>query len=95
MQILLVSIGSLGDTLPFLALARKLRDHGGDVLLMANGHYRSMIESEGIPFLETLTSRQYTDYAKLQANAAVRESLRATGEMLLSQVDKEIGRAHV
>jgi UDP:flavonoid glycosyltransferase YjiC (YdhE family) len=50
-KILLVTIGSLGDLYPFLALAKALRDLGLQPVLASAAMYRERVEAEGIGFL--------------------------------------------
>lgn len=88
MQVLLVSLGSMGDTWPFLALGKALQTRGHQVVLMANGFYRAQIEAEGLPFVENLSAEEFADYARRQSNWGFRESLDATAGLVLGQVRK-------
>jgi UDP:flavonoid glycosyltransferase YjiC (YdhE family) len=47
---LLMTIGSLGDFIPFLALADRLRQRGHRVVLASNAGYAGMAQALGIPF---------------------------------------------
>jgi UDP:flavonoid glycosyltransferase YjiC (YdhE family) len=47
---LLMTIGSLGDFMPFLALADRLRQRGHRVVLASNAGYAGMAQALGIPF---------------------------------------------
>lgn len=57
MRVLLVSIGSLGDTLPSIAWAKELESRGHEVILGVNGYYRSLLEREDVRY-ESLWSRE-------------------------------------
>lgn len=88
MQALLISLGSMGDTLPFVALAQALLARGHRATLMANGHYRAYIEDRGVPFVEGLTAAEFQEYARIQTDWTFRQSLEATGQLLLGQLRK-------
>lgn len=88
MQVLLISLGSMGDTLPFVALGQALLARGHRVTLMANGHYQTYIEGQGVPFVEGLTAAEFQEYARIQVDWTFRQSLEATGQMLLGQLRK-------
>ena len=90
MQVLLVSLGSMGDTWPFLALGKALQARGHQATLMANGYYRQQIEAEDLPFIEGLTADEFAVYAQRQTNWGLRESLQATAELMLGQVRKTL-----
>lgn len=58
MKILIAAAGSLGDTLPFVALGRALRERGHEVRLFANPFYEAF--AGGLPFTAVGT-RQETE----------------------------------
>lgn len=59
MKYIILSLGTLGDTLPFLAIAKGLKARGHDVLVLANGYYRDLIEREGLECKEIISSRLF------------------------------------
>ena len=59
MHHLLVTLGSHGDTHPFLAIGAKLRARGHRVTLAANGHFESLVRAEGLEFIELGTAEEY------------------------------------
>jgi rhamnosyltransferase subunit B len=44
------TFGSAGDVFPMLGLALALRDHGHEIVFATNDHFRTLIESHGLPF---------------------------------------------
>ncbi len=88
MQVLLISLGSMGDTLPFVALGQALLARGHAVSLMANGQYQAYIQEQGVPFVEGLTAAEFQEYARIQVDWTFRQSLEATGKLLLGQLRK-------
>ena len=44
MQILLASVGTIGDTLPFVGVGRELRGRGHQVALLGSGAFREQVE---------------------------------------------------
>lgn len=59
MHAYLISMGSLGDTLPFIYLGERLASRGHDVTLLANEHYRGLIEQRGLGFHSILSEDRY------------------------------------
>ena len=61
MHHLLVTIGSHGDTHPFVGLGVRLKKRGHRVTVAANGAFREMIERAGLAFEELGTAEQYRE----------------------------------
>ena len=57
MRVLLVSIGSLGDTLPFIAWAKELESRGHEAILGVNGYYQNILDRENVQY-ELLWSKE-------------------------------------
>jgi rhamnosyltransferase subunit B len=66
MRALLFPVGSAGDVHPFLAIGRRLRDRGHDVILCANAHHAPLAERAGLAFVETEPADVHTE---LERNA--------------------------
>ncbi len=49
-RIAIATIGTLGDVLPYIALARALKKHGFDVVLGASSDFEGLIESYNVEF---------------------------------------------
>src|SRR5260221_6602373 len=80
MMFLLMTLGSLGDFMPFLALAERLRHKGHRAVLASNAGYAGMAQAMGIEFAaiwqrtdQSLDSLIAQDPA--QAWAVVREQM--------------------
>lgn len=72
MRVLVCSLGTLGDALPFLALAKALQSRGHDVTLLGNGYYRDFVEREGLKQVNLISRRTFATYladASLWADA--------------------------
>ena len=86
MHCLIISIGSMGDTFPFISLGKAMRARGHEVTLVANGHFREQVEKAGLNFLETLSSAQYQDFLQAQNQRRQLDALRHMADDLLSQL---------
>jgi rhamnosyltransferase subunit B len=56
MRVLIVTLGSLGDLLPFLAIGKALRARGHDVCVGAGSRHEPQIRHAGLGFAEVLAS---------------------------------------
>jgi rhamnosyltransferase subunit B len=59
MHALLLSIGSTGDVLPFIAVGRALRERGHDVTVAANPHFAPLIARAGLSFAAVGDADEY------------------------------------
>ena len=75
MHALLVTMGSMGNTLPFIALGQTLR--GQRVTLVANGHFRPEIERAGLEFVESSSAEDYLEFVRRQAEVEAGRSTAA------------------
>jgi rhamnosyltransferase subunit B len=64
MRFILSSIGSMGDVLPFVEVARTLRQRGHETILLANGHFQPLAAKNGIEFHALGTSEEYLKLAQ-------------------------------
>lgn len=58
MQVLLATVGTIGDTLPFVWLGRELSRRGHDVTLLGNGAHRNLIEAADLGFVEIISAAE-------------------------------------
>jgi rhamnosyltransferase subunit B len=59
MHVVLSSLGSAGDVLPFVALGRALRERGHEVVLLANERFRNIVDGAGLDFSPLGTRELY------------------------------------
>lgn len=59
MKILISTVGSHGDVLPFIALANEFIKKGCEVVFYANPFFKSLISNEQIKFVEIGTIKEY------------------------------------
>ncbi len=59
MQVLMLTIGSAGDMLPFVGLGAELRRRGHRVTLAGNGHFREYADQESLKFIDFVTAEEY------------------------------------
>jgi rhamnosyltransferase subunit B len=59
MHHLLVTIGSHGDTHPFIGIGQRLRERGHRVTLIANGTFESLARDAGFAFVELGTAEEF------------------------------------
>ena len=50
MQILIVTLGSIGDLMPFLVVAERARARGHRCIIASNAGYASLVQASGFPF---------------------------------------------
>ncbi len=59
MNILVVAIGSYGDVLPLIGLARQLYQRGHTVTFFSNGHFADLVRQAGLEFIPMGTATDY------------------------------------
>ncbi|MFO0946243.1 MAG: glycosyltransferase [Planctomycetota bacterium] len=75
MRVILIAIGSLGDTLPFLALGKALLRRGHEVILGGNSHYANVVERHGLQFEEVFSAEDYQGFLENYRRWTLRESV--------------------
>lgn len=60
-RVLLISLGTAGDVLPFVGVGIALQRRGHDVTLMANGHFESLAHRHGFDFVPIGSEQEYHD----------------------------------
>lgn len=83
MNCILVSVGSMGDTLPFVALGKRMQARGHRVTLVANAHFREFIEKQGLEFSQSLSAEQYQSFLHLQTVSSHTRALKEMGEFII------------
>jgi rhamnosyltransferase subunit B len=63
MKILIMAIGSYGDVLPLLGLAKVLRRRSFDVTFFTNGHFADLIRQTGLDFVPLDSAEAYDTFA--------------------------------
>ncbi len=64
LNILIVALGSAGDTHPFVALGQTLQRRGHRVTLLANGVFESLVNSAGLAFVPLNTAEEYHELTR-------------------------------
>ncbi|MBX7072747.1 MAG: glycosyltransferase [Pirellulales bacterium] len=64
MRVLIVSAGSLGDTLPALAWAKELRARGHEAVIQGSGYYRGLFDEAGIEFEPMWDAEQHQEIVR-------------------------------
>ena len=59
MNILIVAIGSYGDVLPLVGLAKTLLNRGHDVTFFTNEHFTNLVQQAGLNFVPLGTVADY------------------------------------
>ncbi len=97
MNVLLVTLGSSGDVLPYVGIGRALRARGHDVMLLANSHFETVIRECGLEFTELGTEAEYQSItldpslwspitgARLLASDLILSNMRRTFEIIESR----------
>ena len=87
MRFLISSVGSHGDTLPFISLGAELQGRGHDVRLYGNAHFEALATEAGLVFVPT------SDAASMRASLADERmtrsetGLKAMAGLLMSRVE--------
>lgn len=66
MNVLLISLGSAGDVLPFLPLGRRLKERGHAVTLLSHCYYEGKTRLSGLDFVPLDTSSEYERFVEDQ-----------------------------
>jgi rhamnosyltransferase subunit B len=64
MRFLMTALGSYGDVLPIVGLAAALQQRGHEVSVIANPHFRPVVESAGVGYLPLGSEQEYDDLAR-------------------------------
>lgn len=59
MHVLMLTMGSAGDMLPFVGLGAELQRRGHRVTLAGNGHFREFADQESLGFLDLVSAEEY------------------------------------
>lgn len=62
MRTIFVTMGSLGDILPFVTLGNALRARGHEVMIAGNGYYADLVKNAGLGFVEIWPAHEYTHF---------------------------------
>lgn len=88
MKAILVAMGSMGDTFPFISWGKALIDCGHEVTLVASGYFKDRIEAEGMQFRESWSADEYREFVSNQATWSDREGLRAMADIVEKMTDR-------
>lgn len=70
MHLLLVSTGTGGDTLPFIAWGQVLQERGHDVTVMGNGAYRRVAEARQVSFVDIISAEEHERRCRVRDQSA-------------------------
>src|SRR5579883_1323745 len=88
MRVLLASIGTAGDLLPFVALGKALRRRGHDVIVLGNGYYRDVAEREGLRFAAVIPPEEHVERARRRSEWGMHQSFTEGGKNLLADMPR-------
>ncbi|HTU93488.1 MAG TPA: glycosyltransferase [Gemmataceae bacterium] len=88
MRVLLVSMGSAGDVLPFIALGQTLRARGHDVTVLSNGYFRDVAEKESLHFVEVSPASEHVKRTRERSSWGLRRSFTEGGRNLLEDMPR-------
>lgn len=88
MRVILIAIGSLGDTLPFIALGRSLLRRGHEVILGGNSHFAGVIEKHGLQFAEIFPAEDYRRFLEHYRTWSLRESVAEGTRLMRAWMEK-------
>lgn len=87
MHVYVVSMGSMGDTLPFVTIGRAMAARGHTVTAVANEYYKEFIEKLGLGFEPTISREDYLEFIEKQKQQSDIRSLRDMGEMVMKLIE--------
>ena len=90
MRILVSAGGSHGDTLPFVALGKALRDRGHDVRIYANAYFESFVREAGLTISPIGTAE---DHLRGINDPDITHPIRFL-RVIVRALDKELAAAH-
>src|SRR5258708_25020001 len=88
MRVLLVSIGTAGDLLPFIALGKALRGRGHDVTVLGNGYFRDVAHQASLGFVEVCSADEHVRRTRQRRGWNLQRSFREGGRNLLEDMPR-------
>ena len=89
-NIVLATLGSLGDLHPYLAIGKVLANHGDNVTIVTHSHYREIVEKAGFMFIPMRPGPEDVGPEELwikQANATFRGTEYVIRKLILPHLD--------
>ncbi|MEP7103016.1 MAG: nucleotide disphospho-sugar-binding domain-containing protein [Burkholderiales bacterium] len=86
MRVLISTVGSHGDVLPFVALGRAMSQRGHDVRLYGNGLYAAAARDAGVTFIETSAAQLAQEALAHRGATASRSGLTMIAQRLMTTV---------
>lgn len=65
MRAVIVFVGTLGETLPSIALGKRLKQRGHSVVILGNDYYSSLYEEAGLEQVGLISADEYRDFLQL------------------------------
>jgi rhamnosyltransferase subunit B len=87
MKVILLSGGSLGDTLPFALVGKHLQARGHDVTLLATGTYEPIARDLGIDFAPSMPADSFDRFIENQHEATLMEKVRLSAIALSEAIE--------
>ncbi|MGH7171146.1 MAG: glycosyltransferase [Gemmataceae bacterium] len=88
MRVLLVSVGTAGDLLPFIALGKALRGRGHHVAVLGNGYFQEVAEKEALDFVPVCSAYEHVKRTQQRSNWDLHRSLTEGGRNLLEDMPR-------
>jgi UDP:flavonoid glycosyltransferase YjiC (YdhE family) len=88
MRVLLVTIGTAGDLVPFLALGKALQARGHDVTILGNGHYQPAIARAGLGLVEVCSAAEHRRRTEQRDRWTLRQSFQEGAVNLLEDLPR-------
>jgi rhamnosyltransferase subunit B len=88
MRVLLVTLGTAGDLVPFLALGKGLRERRHDVTILGNGYYRETALREGLAFVDLCSADEHVKRTKQRNHWTRLRAAREGGKNLLEDLPR-------
>ncbi|MBY0588435.1 glycosyltransferase [bacterium] len=90
MNVFMIGLGSMGDTLPFVTIGQEMARRGHQVTFLGNEHFRDFILKRGLGFETVITKESYQAFVDAQMSQSRIASLRQMGFMLMETFQRTV-----
>ncbi|MBY0588436.1 glycosyltransferase [bacterium] len=90
MKVILLSGGSLGDTLPFALVGKHLQSRGHRVALVATGKYESIARDFGLDFAPSMSTDSFDRFITSQHHASLMEKVRLSAQAINEAIEPSL-----
>jgi UDP:flavonoid glycosyltransferase YjiC (YdhE family) len=90
MNVFMIGLGSMGDTLPFVTIGQEMARRGHQVTFLGNEHFRDFVQKRGLGFETVITKESYQAFVDAQMAQSRISSIRQMGFMLIDTFERTL-----